>query len=228
VPGLGASVSLASAVASARSAASSDSPRRGSCATQPGKAARGVRNHPPLPQDSIRARAFPLAQPPFRRDGRRFGPHGQSVAQLAWRVCPAPRRGRPPARRRRPARRLPGAGRRLLGPLEGMRNAKNPARSSLHRAYPHVRHLSRQDRLERYPRSIAEGPALLRVSGVLLGERSTRPHRAARRTRRPLERLGGVRSSRSGRRRSSTPRTRPTRQRRCRAGPVRRSCGAAC
>src|ERR1019366_8385534 len=57
------------------------------------------------------------------------------------------------------------------GPLEGMRNAKNPARSYLHQAYLHVRHLSCQDRLERYPRSIAEGPALLGVSGVLLGER---------------------------------------------------------
>jgi hypothetical protein len=47
-----------------------------------------------------------------------------------------------------------------------MRNAKNPARSYLHQAYLHVRHLSRQDRLEHPPRSIAEGPALLGVSGV--------------------------------------------------------------
>jgi uncharacterized protein YbcI len=31
------------------------------------KAARGVWNHPPLPQDAIGVRALPLAQPPFRR-----------------------------------------------------------------------------------------------------------------------------------------------------------------
>ena len=53
------------------------------------------------------------------------------------------------------------------GPLEGMRNAKNPARSYLHQAYLHVRHLSRQDWLERYPRSIAEGPALRNCPGSL-------------------------------------------------------------
>jgi hypothetical protein len=32
-----------------------------------------------------------------------------------------------------------------------MRNAKNPARSYLHQAYLHVRHLSHQDRLSSAP-----------------------------------------------------------------------------
>jgi hypothetical protein len=37
-------------------------------------------------------------------------------------------------------------------PLDGMRNAKNPARNYLNQAYLHLRHLSHPDRLKRYPR----------------------------------------------------------------------------
>jgi hypothetical protein len=93
---------------------------------------------PPLAQDSIQARAFPLAQPPFRRDGRRFGPRGKSVARLGSRACPAPRRGRPPSRQRRRPRWPPGAEPRLQGPvlepwwhgrlpLDGVRRLLKPA-----------------------------------------------------------------------------------------------------
>jgi hypothetical protein len=50
---------------------------RGADEGRSGKAARGLRSYPPSANwDSIQARALPLAQPPFRRDGRRFGPRG--------------------------------------------------------------------------------------------------------------------------------------------------------
>ena len=48
-----------------------------------------------------------------------------------------------------------------------MRNAKNPARSYLHQAYLHGRHLSHQDLPELYPRRIADGSAIQDLCTVL-------------------------------------------------------------
>jgi hypothetical protein len=119
-----------------------------------------LRNYPAVLRTRFKRRAFPLAQPPFRRDGRRSGPRGKSVARLAWRGCLAPRRGRPPSRRRRRPRWLPGAEPRLrspvLGPwrhgrlpLDGVRWLQKPAARagpvSAHAASDIDRHTSHND-----------------------------------------------------------------------------------